>query len=98
MEGYLNTFFFFLIICVVAGQSRQSRTFSFTLSDEDRKLLQSQNTVDERPPYQIRFYCARYAGRTDKLEVEFPGICELKVNDNVIPGQVKCFISIIEYD
>ncbi|KAI9361965.1 hypothetical protein BD770DRAFT_425651 [Pilaira anomala] len=78
-------------ICPVAGQSRQSRSFSFTLSDEDRKLLQTQNTVDERPPYQIRFYCARYAGRTDKLEVEFPGICELKVNDNVIPGQtLRC--------
>ncbi|KAI8083785.1 PINIT domain-containing protein [Thamnidium elegans] len=78
-------------ICPVAGQSRQSRTFSFTLTEEDRKLLATNNTVDDRPPYQIRFYCARYAGRTDKLEVEFPNICELKVNDNVIPGQnIRC--------
>ncbi|GAA5796224.1 hypothetical protein HPULCUR_001594 [Helicostylum pulchrum] len=78
-------------ICPVAGQSRQSRAFSFTLTEEDRKLLATNNTVDDRPPYQIRFYCARFAGRMDKLEVEFPNICELKVNDSVIPGQnIRC--------
>lgn len=73
----------------MAGQARQSRSFSFTLTEEHRRLLATQNAIDDRPPYQIRFYCGRYAGVTEKLQVEFPGICELKINENVIPGHVS---------
>jgi hypothetical protein len=75
----------------VAGQGRQSKAFTFTLSDANRQLLATPNTCDDRPPYQIRFYCAKYNGRTDHLKVEFPGICELKVNDSVIPGHVSTY-------
>lgn len=77
---------FFLI---VAGQARQSRSFSFILSEDNRRLLATHNAADDRPPYQIRFYCGRYTGHTEKLQVEFPGICELKINENVIPGHVS---------
>jgi hypothetical protein len=47
------------------------------------------NACDDRPPYQIRFYCSKYTGRTDDLLVEFPGVCELKVNDTTIVGHVS---------
>lgn len=72
----------------MAGQSRQSRSFTFTLTDANRQLLATPNVCDDRAPYQIRFYCARYAGRTDGLLVEFPSVCELKVNDTTIVGHV----------
>lgn len=74
---------------LVAGQSRQSRSFTFTLTDTDRQLLATPNACDDRPPYQIRFYCAKYTGSTDELLVEFPGVCELKVNDTTIVGHVS---------
>lgn len=78
-------------VCPVAGQSRQSRAFSFTLTEANRQLLATPNVCDDRPPYQIRFYCARYAGRTDDLLVEFPSVCELKVNDTTIVGHnLRC--------
>ncbi|CAO3655837.1 unnamed protein product [Mucor hiemalis] len=78
-------------VCPVAGQSRQSRSFTFTLTDANRQLLATPNVCDDRAPYQIRFYCARYAGRTDGLLVEFPSVCELKVNDTTIVGHnLRC--------
>ncbi|KAI7895266.1 PINIT domain-containing protein [Mucor mucedo] len=81
-------------VCPVAGQARQSRSFSFTLTEENRRLLATHNAVDERPPYQIRFYCAKYTGATEQLQLEFPGICELKINENVIPGHsLRCLKS-----
>ncbi|OAC99846.1 MIZ-type zinc finger transcription factor [Mucor lusitanicus CBS 277.49] len=62
--------------------------FQFTLTDENRQLLATSNAVDDRPPYQIRFYCSQYNGNTSNLLVELPSVCELKVNDTVIQGSI----------
>lgn len=72
-----------------ANNYRQSRLFQFTLTDANRKLLATSNAVDDRPPYQIRFYCSQYNGNTSNLLVELPSVCELKVNDTVIQGSVR---------
>lgn len=73
----------------MAGQARQSKAFTFLLNDANRQLLATPNACDDRAPYQIRFYCSKYTGNTDNLLLEFPAICELKVNDCVIPGHVS---------
>ncbi|KAK4512606.1 uncharacterized protein ATC70_003309 [Mucor velutinosus] len=76
-------------VCPAAANNyRQSRLFQFTLTDEHRQLLATSNAVDDRPPYQIRFYCSQYNGNTSNLLVELPSVCELKVNDTVIQGSI----------
>ncbi|GAN07469.1 conserved hypothetical protein [Mucor ambiguus] len=76
-------------VCPAAANNyRQSRLFQFTLTDENRQLLATANAVDDRPPYQIRFYCSQYNGNTSNLLVELPSVCELKVNDTVIQGSI----------
>ncbi|CAO0801892.1 unnamed protein product [Mucor circinelloides] len=76
-------------VCPAAANNyRQSRLFQFTLTDENRQLLATSNAVDDRPPYQIRFYCSQYNGNTSNLLVELPSVCELKVNDTVIQGSI----------
>lgn len=76
-------------LLAAANNYRQSRLFQFTLTDENRQLLATSNAVDDRPPYQIRFYCSQYNGNTSNLLVELPSVCELKVNDTVIQGSVR---------
>ncbi|RCH92921.1 SUMO ligase siz1 [Rhizopus stolonifer] len=76
-------------VCPIANKERQSRVFQFTLADDHRAMLATPNAVDDRPIYQIRFYCAKYTNTTtSNLLVEFPNICELKVNGNVIGGSI----------
>ncbi|KAI8378733.1 PINIT domain-containing protein [Choanephora cucurbitarum] len=78
-------------ICPVADGERQARLFQFTLTDSQRIMLATPNAVDDRPPYQIRFYCAKYSSEATNLLVEFPTICELKVNGTVISGSaLRC--------
>ncbi|KAI8636232.1 PINIT domain-containing protein [Parasitella parasitica] len=76
-------------VCPAAANNyRQSRLFQFTLNEANRQLLATTNAIDDRPPYQIRFYCSQYNGSTSNLLVELPSVCELKVNDTVIQGSI----------
>ncbi|KAI8327832.1 PINIT domain-containing protein [Blakeslea trispora] len=75
-------------ICPIADRDRQAKSFQFTLTDSQRSMLATPNAVDDRPPYQIRFYCTKYSTNPTQLSVEFPAICELKVNGTVISGSV----------
>lgn len=76
------------MLLVAVGNHRHCKLFQFTLSEDQRQLLAASNANDERPPYQIRFYCSKYTGSSNNLLVEFPSVCELKVNENVIQGSV----------
>lgn len=78
-----------LKLFVASTNMRQSKSFQFTLSEEHRRLLAMPNIADDRPPYQLRFYCARYTGVYTDLVLEFPSVCELKVNDSIIQGNVS---------
>lgn len=78
---------------VASSNIRQTKRFQFTLDENSRSLLTTSSTVDDRSPYQVRFYCARYDGVYSDLSVEFPAICELKVNNTALPVSV-CFIYI----
>ncbi|KAI9480856.1 MAG: PINIT domain-containing protein [Benjaminiella poitrasii] len=78
-------------ICPASNEERHSKVFQFTLSDLNRQLLATPNAIDNRPPFQIRFYCSKYTGNSVDLLVEFPAVCELRVNDGVIPGNhLRC--------
>ncbi|KAI7899506.1 PINIT domain-containing protein [Cokeromyces recurvatus] len=78
-------------ICPASVDERKSKLFQFVLTDVNRQLLSTPNTVDNRPPIQIRFYCSKYTGSYSNLLVEFPPVCELRVNDGVIQGNhLRC--------
>ncbi|KAI8881243.1 zf-MIZ-domain-containing protein [Backusella circina FSU 941] len=73
-----------------ASMNRYVRAFQFTLTEENRRTLSAGAASDDKPAFQIRFCCAAYTSDDvipeDGLPMEFPTICELKVNDNVIAG------------
>ncbi|CEP10588.1 hypothetical protein [Parasitella parasitica] len=76
-------------VCPAAANNyRQSRLFQFTLNEANRQLLASPNAIDDRPPYQIRFYSSQFNDSTSNLLVELPSVCELKVNGTVIQGSI----------
>ncbi|KAI8977516.1 PINIT domain-containing protein [Mycotypha africana] len=74
-------------ICPISSNTRQSKLFTFSLTDENRELLLSNDSTS----YQLRFYCSKYTGNTSNLLIEFPPICEVRVNDCVIAGSsLRC--------
>lgn len=76
---------------IVSSNLRHTRRFQFTLSDDSRQLLASHGQKDDRSAYQVRFYCGRFEGDYYDLSVEFPAVCELKVNGTTLPGSVNIF-------
>ncbi|KAI8976978.1 PINIT domain-containing protein [Pilobolus umbonatus] len=77
----------YLVCPVSRPHERRSVTLEFMLTDEQRELLSIIDPADNLPSYQIRFFCAKYHdGQMQNLLLEFPSICELRVNANVIVG------------
>ncbi|KAI9318813.1 PINIT domain-containing protein [Dichotomocladium elegans] len=73
-------------VCEVAPFSRNSETFKFTFDEEQRRLLRLTD-----PEFQIRFCCAvlPVPSTNNPLLLEFPPICEIKVNSHTIQAQVN---------
>ncbi|KAG1454870.1 hypothetical protein G6F56_007216 [Rhizopus delemar] len=71
---------------VPVTNDRSSKYIHFGLSDEHRKLLATTST-DGQSIHQIRFYCCK-ANAVDSTEalVDFPNVCEIRINGNVIGG------------
>lgn len=79
--------------CCIASQERKAKLFQFTLTPEQRDLLALSHEADDRPQYQIRFFCAKAGDLSaesfsKELLVEFPSICELRINGSIIGGSV----------
>ncbi|KAF7727363.1 SUMO ligase siz1 [Apophysomyces ossiformis] len=78
-------------VCAPVLNSRSSAKFHLSFNQAQRSLLKQPVGADNRPVYQIRFFCAAYTNvrgvvKHGSLEMEFPSICELKVNNKSIPG------------
>ncbi|CEG63322.1 hypothetical protein RMATCC62417_00485 [Rhizopus microsporus] len=74
-----------------ASQERKAKLFQFMLTPEQRDLLALSHEADNRPQYQIRFFCAKAGDLSaesfsKELLVEFPSICELRINGSIIGG------------
>jgi hypothetical protein len=86
-------YFLYTDLFGLASQNRSAKSFQFTLTEENRKTLAMGTAGDDKPAHQIRFCCAAYTSEDDIPEegllMEFPAICELKVNDNVVSGPVS---------
>ncbi|KAG0168872.1 SUMO ligase siz1 [Apophysomyces sp. BC1034] len=78
-------------VCAPVANSRSSAKFHINFNETQKSLLEQPVGADQRPVYQIRFFCAAYTNvrgvvKHGTLEMEFPTICELKVNDKSISG------------
>ncbi|KAI8388796.1 PINIT domain-containing protein [Radiomyces spectabilis] len=78
--------------CPKAVNSRNSASFVFSFNNAQRSLLNEAPADDNRPLYQIRFFCSEHASNfqganlNTKHVIEFPGLCEIKVNGHIIPS------------
>ncbi|ORY99881.1 PINIT domain-domain-containing protein [Syncephalastrum racemosum] len=64
--------------------SRTSAVFKFKLNDEEKSLLQQPAEPDGSPSHQVRFYCTNRSSNVNAAIVEYPSICEIRVNGGVI--------------
>ncbi|KAG1050575.1 hypothetical protein G6F43_007166 [Rhizopus delemar] len=61
-----------------------SNSFQFTLNSDQRQLLSKSSQIDGHPIYQIRFFCSKLDHSLNNLLVEFPPVCEIRLNGNTI--------------
>ncbi|SAL98105.1 hypothetical protein [Absidia glauca] len=71
--------------------TRSNKHFGFELTPAQLQLFEERYPEDGRPMYEIRFFCSDFNIQTADLspskDVEFPPICEVKVNsDHTISG------------
>ncbi|KAI9276414.1 PINIT domain-containing protein [Sporodiniella umbellata] len=72
---------------VPISSDRSSKFLHFAFTEEHRHMLTTPSPVDGLPLYQLRFYCCKANGADGKeVLVEFPNVCEIRMNGNVIGG------------
>jgi hypothetical protein len=74
--------------------TRSNKHFGFELTPAQLQLFEERYPEDGQPMYEIRFFCSDFNVQTADLspskDVEFPPICEVKVNsDHTISGSVS---------
>ena len=68
---------------LVSVHARTNHRFSFSLSTQEQEQIQA-NT------HEIRVFCSRYSDTNQAQVIEFPEICEIRVNNEVVlSAQVK---------
>ncbi|KAG1158458.1 hypothetical protein G6F37_005781 [Rhizopus arrhizus] len=67
-----------------ASNGNVSNSFQFTLNSDQRQLLSKSSQIDGHPIYQIRFFCSKLNHSLNNLLVEFPPVCEIRLNGNTI--------------
>lgn len=76
-------------------------TAPLILSEDQRQKLRAARTSSSAPQYQLRLYCTSidfysptlhqnaYGGLRPTIPIEFPPTCEAKINEYVVPGNLK---------
>ncbi|KAI9278668.1 PINIT domain-containing protein [Phascolomyces articulosus] len=69
------------VLCSVSVHGRAQRTFTFTLSGGQQQLINNGG-------HEIRIFCSKFRGTNQPQIIEFPDICDIKVNGvQVLSGQ-----------
>ncbi|KAI9300544.1 PINIT domain-containing protein [Cunninghamella echinulata] len=69
-------------ICSASLGLRTSVVFNFKIGESMRLHLTERHTDDDKPLYQIRFFCASHSEGIvkDRYILEFPTVCEISIN------------------
>ena len=62
---------------LVSVHARTNHTFSFSLSTQEQEQIQA-NT------HEIRVFCSRYSDTDQAQVIEFPEICDIRVNNELV--------------